>query len=488
MNYLENKILETDYVIIGSGMAGLSTGIYLLQQGYQVTICEKHTQAGGYVHSFTRKKKYKFDSAVRIVAGAEYGLLNELLNSLGIENRDFFIPLKNVYKVNFPTFSYESGSTVQEFQESLVNQFPHEKDNIERMLGKMHQIYQEVKGIEEGQISILNSELIQKYSVTNFEEFGEEFTKNRDLIFSISALWGYFGTEPNKASALYYSYAILSFFEEGAYYSKNSFSTLTENLLNRFLGLGGTIYYNSEIIKVNVEKNKVISVDLKRNRKIFITKELVVGGDLLKLVNQLLEPNDLPKRYKSKLSKLSLPLSVFQTYIVTDLPLEGLEHENFYFRSLISSDIISSFLKVKEQNGLLAFSISCPSNVDNSLAPPGEKTLVISTFAPYDIGKDWRVIKRNFEDKLIELASEEIPNLKEHILFRESGTPQTLENYTMNSFGSPFGWEQSIKQIYKRPQAITPIENLKIVGHWTNSGGGIVSSILSSYKIFGNGG
>ena len=117
MSYLKNKISESDYVIIGSGMAGLSAGIYLLQQGHQVTICEKHIQAGGYVHSFKRKKEYKFDSAVRIVAGAEYGLLDRLLTSLGVENRDFFIPLKNVYKVKFPTFSCESGSTVQEFQE-----------------------------------------------------------------------------------------------------------------------------------------------------------------------------------------------------------------------------------------------------------------------------------------------------------------------------------------------------------------------------------
>ena len=391
-----------------------------------------------------------------------------------------------MYKVKFPTFSCESGSTVQEFQESLINKFPHEKDNIKRMLEKMRQIYKEVREIEEGKISILNSKLFQKYSAINFAEFGEEFTDNRNLIFSISALWGYFGTEPDKASALYYSYAILSFFEEGAYYSRNSFSTLTENLLDRFLELGGTIYYNSEIIKVNVEKNRVISVELKRNRKIFIAKELVASGDLLKLVNQLLIPDDLPKRYKSKVNKLSLPLSVFQTYIVTDLSLEDLEHENFYFKSFVSSEIMSSFFKVEEREGLLAFSISCPSNIDDNLAPLGEKTLVISTFAPYDIGKDWHLVKQNFEEKLIELASEEIPYLKEHILFQESGTPQTLERYTMNSFGSPFGWEQSISQIYKRPQTITPIENLKIVGHWTSSGGGIVSSILSSYKIFGN--
>ena len=34
-------------IVIGSGVAGLSTASYLGQNGYEVTIIEKHNQAGG---------------------------------------------------------------------------------------------------------------------------------------------------------------------------------------------------------------------------------------------------------------------------------------------------------------------------------------------------------------------------------------------------------------------------------------------------------
>jgi prolycopene isomerase len=41
-------------------MGGLSAAVYLAQQGYSVLVAERHYRAGGYAHSFKRKK-YTFD-------------------------------------------------------------------------------------------------------------------------------------------------------------------------------------------------------------------------------------------------------------------------------------------------------------------------------------------------------------------------------------------------------------------------------------------
>ncbi|HEY9661414.1 MAG TPA: FAD-dependent oxidoreductase, partial [Allocoleopsis sp.] len=45
---------ETDVVIIGSGIGGLSSAALLARYGFKVIVCESHTIAGGAAHGFER--------------------------------------------------------------------------------------------------------------------------------------------------------------------------------------------------------------------------------------------------------------------------------------------------------------------------------------------------------------------------------------------------------------------------------------------------
>ena len=75
---------EYDVIVIGAGMGGLGAGGVSGPRRLFSTSSGKHYRAGGYAHSF-RRKNYIFDSAVRIVAGAEgEGLLHHLLEKVGL--------------------------------------------------------------------------------------------------------------------------------------------------------------------------------------------------------------------------------------------------------------------------------------------------------------------------------------------------------------------------------------------------------------------
>lgn len=224
-----------DDVIIGAGVSGLAIGIYLQKKGHKVLICEKHYQVGGYVHSFTRKGKYKFDSAVRIIAGARKGLLNALLASLDVDLSQKFIKIDNVYQVTFPTGSYKSTATRQGFLNELISSFPEEANGIRSLVREMQRIYNEVLDIQQNKgKSVLESAVFKKYSTMSFSDLMSKYIVSAELKSTISALWAYFGTPPEEASSLYYSYAILSFFNEGAYYVKGSFSSLSNDLAKKF--------------------------------------------------------------------------------------------------------------------------------------------------------------------------------------------------------------------------------------------------------------
>jgi phytoene dehydrogenase-like protein len=59
---------QTDIVVIGSGLGGLSCGALLARYGFEVVVCESHSLAGGAAHAFEREGFY-FDSGPSLYSG-----------------------------------------------------------------------------------------------------------------------------------------------------------------------------------------------------------------------------------------------------------------------------------------------------------------------------------------------------------------------------------------------------------------------------------
>ncbi len=69
-------------IIIGGGIAGLSTGIYARMNGYDATISEKHNNPGGSCTSW-RRKDFTFDYYFHNLAGTGNVLFREVWEDLG---------------------------------------------------------------------------------------------------------------------------------------------------------------------------------------------------------------------------------------------------------------------------------------------------------------------------------------------------------------------------------------------------------------------
>ena len=63
---------KTEIVVVGAGIAGLTSAAILSKLGLSVTLIESHTQSGGCAGTFKRKR-YIFDVGATQVAGFEEG-------------------------------------------------------------------------------------------------------------------------------------------------------------------------------------------------------------------------------------------------------------------------------------------------------------------------------------------------------------------------------------------------------------------------------
>ena len=89
--------------IIGAGLAGLSAGVYLLKNGFDVTIYEKNPYAGGFLTVWKRKNSI-IDGCMHWMQGSKNGTrLNQIWHTLGVLNED----TQMIDPESFLTIEYE---------------------------------------------------------------------------------------------------------------------------------------------------------------------------------------------------------------------------------------------------------------------------------------------------------------------------------------------------------------------------------------------
>lgn len=78
--------LNTDVVVIGSGIGGLSCAALLAKYGFRVIVCESHSIAGGAAHGF-EQRGFRFDSGPSLYSGLSYSPsanpLKQVLEAIG---------------------------------------------------------------------------------------------------------------------------------------------------------------------------------------------------------------------------------------------------------------------------------------------------------------------------------------------------------------------------------------------------------------------
>lgn len=479
-----------DVVVIGAGMGGLGAAVYLAQKGYSVLVAEKHLYAGGYAHSFSRHK-YTFDAAVRIVAGADnkHGLLYDLLSKAGLQDKLPFIQLPEIFTAVYPEHRFTVPRGVDGLIDTYSRLFPNQREGIKTLVYEMQKIYNATIELLHARdpFHVMSNQVIMKYRFLTFHELMHQHLTDEKAIFTFSALWSYYGAPPTRGSALYFAYAIMSYFNEEIYYLKGSFQKLADALVTRIEEFGGEVCPRNEVKKIVVEDKQAKGIILQTGE--YIEAPIVIcNGDLKKMVHGLVGEEQFPTRYVKKLADMTVSMSAFEVFIGTDLPLESYEmaHETFIYQNYDYSKTYDQHMRLKQTGvaGLSGLAISCPTLVDPSLAPQGKHTAILTTLVPYDVGADWKEEKPKYQEALIKMAEKVIPDLGRHLDFVESGSPLTMERYTNNSQGATYGWEQNMKQMTSRPQHGTPISGLYLSGHWTDPGGGVVSALLSGYKLY----
>ncbi len=185
--------MKYDVVVIGSGIAGLTSAAILSKKGKSVLVLEQHSKPGGYLHCFNRFGE-RFDTGAHYVGAMEPGqAFHTLLNYMGVYKDDIFVPMDpdgfDVFR--YPKFEIQFPKGYENLIERLSERFPSEREGIVGYFTKLHQVASNFPtyGLKEEPDLLMASQMLE----LSMGQVVESFTKNPELqsvLFCYCALHG----------------------------------------------------------------------------------------------------------------------------------------------------------------------------------------------------------------------------------------------------------------------------------------------------------
>jgi phytoene dehydrogenase-like protein len=518
----ENKY---NTIIVGGGIAGLTSAAYLSRTKQKVLLIEKNKECGGLVNTFIRDGFY-YDAGVRALINA--GIILPMLKELGIELE--FVKSPVSLGIENENIHIENLNSLNEYKELLTKFYPESAGEIDEALRRISKIMKHMdvlygienplfKDLKHDKEFILKKLLpwlpkfiftVGKINRMNMpvEEYLKTFIKNPSLRDIISQ--HFFKNTPTFFALSYFS-LYLDYF-----YPKGGVGKLAEALRNKILEWEGEIKTETKIIEVMAEKSLLRD----ENNTTYKYDNLIWAADLKTFYRITGTEGFSPgiktsfEESKQKMLKNRGGDSVFSLFLGVDEPLESfgrIAHGHFFYtpskKGLGETHrgeldyMLANFDKFKKDQILAwldkftrlnTYEISVPGLKDPELVPAGKTGIIISFLAEYDLFKHIQKAGwldefiSELENRVLKVISDSVyPMLKDKIISRFSFSPLSIENRVGSSEGAITGWsfEKNMPVIskiqYSDRSVVTPIPTIYQAGQWVYSPAGVPMSILT---------
>jgi phytoene dehydrogenase-like protein len=480
---------EYDVAIVGSGIGGLSTGALLAKRGLKVLVAEQHYLPGGYCTSFPRRGHSTFDAGVHDISGlGPKGPVRLMLRELGIENELEFRRVTSEYIL--PGIRFQVPHDWKDFVELLGGYFPAEKENILAFFDEMKGIYDDIYRDADERNGVIGppqtAEERMRYPLTHrnlfrwlnktYLEMLDEYFADARLKKVLLSLTAYLTDNP-KALKSFSMAPIFGYYFDGGYYPKGGSQALADALVSVIRSNGGTVLLNTRVTRILVKEGAAngISVEGMLSRRgqvdVYNAGIIVSNADVKQTFLRLVDPSNLPADFLDRVRGIEPSTSAFMVFLSLDYdpPLAPL-----------------AFYTPDTGRGM---GIAIPSKLDPDLAACGGSAMTIITLIPNSEARNWnrdapdyKIRKERFMEEIVDAASELLPDLRKHIVYKEAATPATFLRYTSSSDGAIYGPKLDQGISFK-----SPIRNLYLVGSGTFPGAGVeavtVSALIAANDI-----
>lgn len=470
-----------DIVIIGSGLGGLVCGVVMAKEGKKVCVLEKNIQYGGNLQTFSRNKAI-FDTGVHYIGSLEKGQnLHRYFEYLGIMKE---LKLLQMDKDGYDLITFDDDETVyrhaqgfEVFGQSLADQFPEEKEAIEKYVKKL------VETCES--FPLFKLKFDTNYNPSIMEESVSDVlnsltTNERLKVVLLGSGFLYGSVKPNTPFAVH-ALSVGSYIQS-AWRCINGGSQITKALVKQLRNHGGEIYKRTEVIRAEVENERLKAVfDQNGNR---YEAETFISNIDPKLTLKIIGKQHFKKNYINRIENQTPYISVFSLYIVFKKEAFPYRNHNIYhFRNQENVLAATNYTPAEwPENYMLSFA---PSHKQKDSA----ESMTALTYMHFDEVKEWEATfntaadenirseryqqwKNEKTEQFLRKIEKKYPDIREKILSINASSPLSYRDYIGVENGSLYGYEKDASNPFRTmltPQ--TKIPNLWLTGQSINMHG-----------------
>ncbi len=416
-DFLKNVSDDYDVVVIGSGLAGLTSANILGRAGHRVLLLEQHYKLGGLATWFLRPGGHIFDVSLH---GFPHGMIKSCRRYWNADIADRIIQLKNI-RFDNPMFSLTTTFNRADFTSLLSTRFGIPLETV-------NAFFDTARGMN----------FYDDQSTTTRQLFDRFFPGREDVVRLLMEPITYANGSTLEDPAITYGIVFSNFMSKGVFIYQGGTDDLVARMKRELEKNHVEIAIRSPVDRIVVNDGQVCGVEVGGRR--IGCRAVVSNANLRTTILDLLGPQALPADFVAETEAVRLNNSSTQVYMAMkpDVEIDPATGDLLFtstaatFRTdlLLSRDISSR-----------TFSFYYP---DPRPGKPRRHAVVSSTNANWSdwaelSAADYEASKQELIDTTIDALEKYVPDARSKIDWVEAATPRTFNHYTQHQLGASFG-------------------------------------------------
>ncbi|MEZ6138042.1 MAG: FAD-dependent oxidoreductase [Pirellulaceae bacterium] len=406
-----------DVIVIGSGLAGMTTANILGRAGHRVLLLEQHYKFGGLATWFRRPSSHIFDISLH---GFPAGMLKSCRRYWNADIASNIEQLKNI-RFDNPMFSLTTTFNREDFTKLLSTDFGVPLENVQSFFEAARSM-----------------NFYDDQSMTTGQLFEKYFPGREDVVRLLMEPITYANGSTLEDPAITYGIVFSNFMAKGVFIYEGGTDDLVAKMEKELKKNGVDCRIRADVSRIDVGPRGVQGVEV--NGRQIRCGAVISNSNLNATVFNLVGEDKFDRSFIDQARQVRLNNSSTQVYMAIK---EGVEIDEstgdllfsstaplFRTEALLSRDITSR-----------TFSFYYPRT-----RPHGKRrhAIVSSTNARFEDwadlnDEDYAASKQDLIETTLDALDKYVPNIRDKVDHVEAATPKTFQHYTKHLSGASFG-------------------------------------------------